>query len=126
MGCRGVGGDQPDVPNSGPCPSALPHGLHGPEGTDGIAQAWAAAVTRQMSYEQAEGVAAGGGKGLQKQLQGDPRTMGATCHGGNSRLSHNGPPGGTEARPTAAADRAGRVFKSFPGPVFLQGSQSLG
>lgn len=33
---------------------------------------------------------------------------------------------GTAARPTAAADTAGRVFKSFPGPVFLQGSQSLG
>lgn len=61
------------------------------------------AVIGQMSYEQAERVAAGGGRGLQKQLQGDPRTMGATCHGGNSRLSHNGLLGGTEARPTAAA-----------------------
>lgn len=33
---------------------------------------------------------------------------------------------GIAARPTAAADTAGRVFKSFPGPVFLQGSQWLG
>lgn len=83
------------------------------------------AVTPQMSYEQAAGGAAGGGgghdnNGMETPGQWGPRAMGATvvcCTMGRR---------GTAARPTAAADMACRVFKSFPGPVFLQGSQSLG
>lgn len=56
-------------------PLGLPHGLHGPKGTDGSAQAWAVAVTRLMSYEQAEGVAAQGG-GAAKTIAQRPRDNG--------------------------------------------------
>lgn len=109
----------------GPAPWSHPMVSMGPKGTDGIAQAWAVAVTRQMSYEQAAGGAAGGGgghnnNGTETPGQWGPRATGATvvC----CTMGHRG----TAARPTAAADTACRVFKSFPGPVFLQGSQSLG
>lgn len=59
----------------------------------------------------------GNNNGTETPGQWGPRAMGATvvCRTMGRR--------GTAARPTAAADTAGRVFKSFPGPVFLQGSQ---
>lgn len=63
----------------------------GPRGQMASPAAWPAGLSLiQMSCEQVEWAAAGVGAVKQS---GDPRTIGATCHGGNSRLSHNGPPG---------------------------------
>ena len=63
-----MGGGQAGVPDSGwHTPSASLHGLHGPEGTDGVTRAWAVAVTRPDELQAGRKDGSLGG-GLQKQL----------------------------------------------------------
>lgn len=106
----------------GPAPRPHPVVSRGPRGQMALPRPGPWLSLGQMSYAQAEGAAAGG---LQKQWHRDPGQWGHVPQGQQSFVTQWAARGRQPGQ-LLPLTRADRVFKSFPGPVFLRGSQSLG
>ena len=79
----------------------------------------------RMSYERVEWAAAGGG-GAVKTIAGRPQDNGSHVPWGQQSFVTQWTSRGQQLGQLLPPTRAGRVFKSFPGCVFLRGSQSPG